>query len=579
MSRHIIFVVCICMILFPLPGWSASDEMKASLILQFSRLEEEYGGHLGLMARHLKTRETLAYHAEEKFPTASVIKLPIMAAYFDLVRVGKIDPNRRLILQEKWKKPGSGILQQLSEGSTSAAGDLVKLMIMLSDNTATNLVLDQMGDKVASQIEAVNHFAAGIGLKNTRLLNRVYSPETKQQTPEAIRYGFGVSTPEDMVKMLELMYRGSLVNAASSQSMISIMKQQFYADMIPRFLPARECDQVQVAHKTGFVQESQSDVGLIFSPRADIAMAIFVDKQSDHREVIDNRGNLLGARAAQVVWDYFTSGTVSMCDKEPQYETDWNRVPGGRWGIYRSAAAPFPHPERESGFKSSDGTVYPKFPHYSDNSVIVFVPDRFKEDSAGAKLLIHFHGHMNDNLGVLERFRMIESLLQERINAILIIPQGPYRSRDSFGGKMEDEKGLQRLVEDVMSMLVQDKIVSTSRVSQLILSAHSGGYHPLAYSLEKGGMADQVSQVFLFDALYAQQEFFRKWLEGGKGVMRGAFTDHLAKEHQDFAASLKEGARSRFIFELSPVPHDEVVQNFLAKWLHALPEDWHYSDQ
>jgi beta-lactamase class A len=578
MSRGLFIAFFICMILLPLPGWSGSDEMKSSLLLQFSRLEEEYGGHLGLMAMNLKTRETLAYHAEEKFPTASVIKLPIMAAFFNLVQAGKIDPNLRLILQEKVKKPGSGILQQLSEGTTITAGDAVKLMIMLSDNTATNLVLDQMGDTVDSQIGAVNRYAAGIGLKNTRLLNRVYSPETKQLAPEAIRYGFGVSTPEDMVKLLELMYSGSLVNAASSQSMVSIMKQQFYADMIPRFLPARECDQVQVAHKTGFVQESQSDVGIIYSPRVDIAMAIFVDKQSDHREVIDNHGNLLGARAAHAVWDYFTSGTISPCDSGPQYDADWNRVPGGRWGIYRSAAAPFPHPERELGFTSSDGTYYPKFPHYSDNSVIVFVPDWFKEDPVGARLLIHFHGHMNDNLGVLERYRMIESFLHERINAILIIPQGPYRARDSFGGKMEDEKGLRRLVEDVMSMLVQDKIVLTARTSQLILSAHSGGYRPLAYSLEKGGMANQVSQVFIFDALYAQQDFFRKWLENGHGVMRGAFTDHLTKEHQDFAASLKESTRSRFIFGPSPVPHDEVVQNFLASWLHELPEDWHYNE-
>ncbi len=566
------------MVLFPLLGWSSSDEKKNMLLMQFSRLEEEYGGHLGLMAMNLKTLETIEYHAAEKFPTASVIKLAIMAAYFDLVRVGKIDPNLRLNLQDKMKKPGSGILQQLAEGTTIVVSDIVKLMIVLSDNTATNLVLDQMGDTVAAQIGAVNRYAEGIGLKNTRLLNRVFSPETKQLAPETIRYGFGVSTPRDMVKIFELMYYERLVDAASSKSMIEILKQQFYEEMIPRFLPARECDQVQVAHKTGFVQESQSDVGIIYSPHADIALAIFVDKQSDHREVIDNHGNLLGAHAAQAVWNYFATGTGSPCDNGPQYDADWNRVPGGKWGIYRSPAAPFPHPERDAGFKAADGTYYPKFPHYSDNSLVVFVPDRFKEVFTGSKLLIHFHGHMNDNLGVLERYRMIESMLQEKINAILIIPQGPYRSRDSFGGKMEDEKGLQRLVEDVMSMLVQNKIVSNSKVSQLILSAHSGGYRPMAYSLEKGGMADKVTQVFLFDALYAQQEFFRNWLENGKGVLRGAYTEHLAQEYQGFAASLTANAKSRFIFNPSSVPHDEVIQNFLSGWLHELPEEWHYSD-
>ncbi len=170
---------------------------------ELARLEQQYGGHLGVMAKNLVTGETVSYNATERFPTASVIKLPVMAAFFHEVDRKAVDPNMRITLLADDKKQDSGVLQFLSNGSTFTILDAVKLMIVLSDNTGTNLVLDRLGATHAERLKVVNDFLASKGLKNTRLLNRLYSWDTKQSTPEGIRYGIGVSTPEDMVTLLE----------------------------------------------------------------------------------------------------------------------------------------------------------------------------------------------------------------------------------------------------------------------------------------------------------------------------------------------------------------------------------------
>jgi len=537
-------------------------------------LEMTYGGHLGMMAKDLKTGEIISYNATERFPTASVIKLPVMAAFFSLVEEGKVDPAARVVLTTEDKKPGSGILQMLSDGKSLTLVDAVRLMIVLSDNTATNLVLDRLGDTHEARLRNVNEFLVKRGLHNTRILNRLYSVATKQNSPEGLRYGIGVSTPEDMVTLLEGLYRKTLDSPASCDQMLEILKQQFYGDMIPRFLPVADCKYLQVAHKTGGIQETKADVGLILSDRADIAIAIFVDKHPDHVEGDENLATLLAARVARSAWNHFTGITGSTERKVNAGHVDWNGVPGGSWGIYRSPAAPFPHPNRAKGYTRRNGTFYPFFPHYADSSIVVFVPKGFMELAGGSNLIVHFHGHMSDNLAVLENDSMLQAMTAQKVNALLVLVQGPYRSRDDFGGKMEDEGGFKRLIEDVLATMQREGIVKTTSVNRICVSGFSGGYRPAAFVLAKGGLSDKVTDLFLFDALYANQEFFRDWLLGGTRRVFGAFTEHLEKEYNAFAAEVRDRAGGRVSFTKTSVPHDAVPRTFIASWLSQLDGEW-----
>ncbi|MBK7258403.1 MAG: serine hydrolase [Ignavibacteriae bacterium] len=553
---------------------SMNAQEPAAVLKEIQRLEQQYGGHLGVMAKNLRTGEVIRYNAEERFPTASLIKYPVMAAYFKAVAEGRVKPDMSITLTADDKRQGSGVLEGLDTGAVITLRDAVRLMIILSDNTATNLVVDRLGTTHEERLAYVNDMMKSVGLKNTRLLNRLYSWKTKQRTPEGIRYGIGVSTPEDMVTLSEALYRRTLVSPGASDDMLSILKAQFYDDMVPRFLPASSCASFAVAHKTGFVQETKTDAGLVLSDKLDMAIAIFIDKHPDHGEGINNTGILLAGYVARAIWNHFTGMTGYDNGPVATSHVDWNMMPGGKWGIWRSTAAPFPHPDRANGLTKKDGTHYPAYPHYMDSSIVVFVPEGLKPGPDGVNLIIHFHGHGNDNMNVLERYMLPQALGDEKINAILVLPQGPYRARDSFCGKMEDQGGLRRMVEDVLRTMQREEVIPEARVAKIVLSAHSGGYRPVAFCLEKGEMSASITHLFLFDAFYGNFEFYKAWLEKGTGMIETAYTEHLAREHTDFGDSLAAPLRARFHAVPTEVEHDAVLGAFIHPWLSRLPVEF-----
>lgn len=563
LSLIITFVSCMTM--------SSAQTDQNTLFAEIHRLEHEYGGRLGFMAKNLGTGEVVRYNADERFPTASVIKLPVMAAFYHLADEKAVDPEEEVELTEKDRKPGA-ILEYLSAGTTMTLRDAVTLMITLSDNTASNLVLDRLAAAHSERMALVNEFLVSKGLRNTRILNRLYTVETKQQTGEAYRYGIGVSTPEDMILFLQSLYDTTLVSPASCAEMMKTLERQTFHDMMPRLLPSEECTAFRIFNKAGSINESKVDVGLVLSDKANLAVAIFVDKHPAHGEETENIAMLFVAHVARAIWNHYT-GMTGYGRAVKAADVDWNLVPGGRWAIYRSPAAPFPHPDRMNGYARKD-TTYPAFPHYLDSSVVVFVPNGFHETAQGSNAIVHYHGHNNDNLGVLERYTMPQQMVQHRTNALLVIPQGPYRARDSFGGKVEDPGGFERLVSDVMLTMQREGVVKSAKVNHVIVSAHSGGYHPAAFTLHQGGMIDRVSDVFLFDAFYGEQEYFRDWLLGGTGRLFGCYTEHLKQEHQDFERELAPTVGDRLRFTATTVEHDEVIQHFFGPWLEQLGPEW-----
>ena len=572
MMRHLAGMVCVTMLVALHPPHVMTDQDLTTRELR--RLEAEFGGHLGIMAKNLRTGETISYNATERFPTASAIKLPVMATFFHLMDLKRIDPRTQVTLRPQDRKPDSGILQFLSDSTSITLLDAVKLMIIYSDNTATNLVLDHLSGDHDGRMRAVNEFLAQKGLQHTRILNRLYTWETKKSTPEAIRYGIGVSTPEDMVMRLEALYTKTLVSAGSCDAMLDIMKLQSDHDMIPRLLPSEMCASFACAHKTGGVKETKVDVGLVLSDTLDMAIAVFIDKHPDHFGGSNNRAVLLAAHASRAAWNHFTGMTGYYDRKVLDRDVDWNVFPGGRWAIYRTPAAPFPHPLRSGGFAREDGTFYPYVPHYCDSSVTVVVPDSLQETEEGTNVIVHFHGHLDDNMQTLERYSMPQALIAQKINALLVFPQGPYRARDSFGGKVEEKDGLRRLVVDVLGTMKKEGIVRTTELRKLLVSAHSGGGRAAAFCLDKGGLRERVTDVFLFDALYEQGDKIRAWLLSGEGRLSGCYTDHLMKEYAEFEQSVGREMKGRIHFSKSNVDHWKLLEAFFPRWLGALRSEW-----
>src|SRR5712692_2067168 len=138
------------------------------LMNQVERMAAECGGTVAVAARHLPTGRRLEREAGRSFPSASVIKVPILAALHGEAEAGRLSWQETVALSEEAKVPGSGVRRELHAGTELTLEDLARLMIVVSDNTATNLLIDRIGT------ETVNDLMAGLGYEHTRLGRRMY---------------------------------------------------------------------------------------------------------------------------------------------------------------------------------------------------------------------------------------------------------------------------------------------------------------------------------------------------------------------------------------------------------------------
>ncbi len=240
----------------------------------------KFEGTVSLYAKNLDTGAAFGLREDERVRTASTIKLPVMAAVFAAVESGGVKWTDESVLRDSGKVEGSGVLREFSDGTRVRLRDLVHLMIVVSDNTATNLVLDRVPPS------AVNAYVERLGLKQTRCLRKIM--DTKAEAPaEWKRFGLGASTPREMVMLLEKIERGEVVSAAACKEMIEILKRQQYKDAIGRHSPH------PVASKSGALDRLRSDVGIVYSPGGRIAIAITADDMPKPDWSPDNAGLVL----------------------------------------------------------------------------------------------------------------------------------------------------------------------------------------------------------------------------------------------------------------------------------------------
>ncbi len=256
-----------------------------------------FPGEVSLYAKNLDSGETIGVRENEPVRTASTIKVAIMAALFDAVARGDLQWNERLTITEAEKVPGSGVIDsELSGGVQLPLQDVMHLMMVLSDNTATNMILERF------PADRVNAYLDRIGLSSTRSLRKILGKNGPQGVSAAgkleknQKYGLGVSTPRDMLALVERMERGELASPDASREMITVMKRcQDTTDI------RRPFGDLPVANKTGALDALRSDVGIVYSKTGRIAMAITVDGIAQPDWGPDNPGSLLIADLARML--------------------------------------------------------------------------------------------------------------------------------------------------------------------------------------------------------------------------------------------------------------------------------------
>jgi beta-lactamase class A len=269
----------------PVPAWL--DRRVRAEVAGFS-------GSVYLYAKNLDTGAEYSFGGDEPVRTASTIKVAVMVEAFARVAEGKAKWSDELVLSKAARYGGSGVLNELTDGLRLTLRDAVTLMMMVSDNTATNMVLDYLST------DAVNERMESLGLKQTRIMRRVggggESREGKVESNK--RFGLGRTTPRELASLLERMERGEIVSASVSKEMIDLLKREQGADGI-----WRGQWRVPKATKSGALDALRSNVGVIYHPRGRIALAVTCDDMPAADWTPDNPAFHLMSRLSELVLD------------------------------------------------------------------------------------------------------------------------------------------------------------------------------------------------------------------------------------------------------------------------------------
>jgi len=254
----------------------------------------------GIYVKSIETGEELAINADRQMETMSTIKIPLMIEVFEQIKAGKFKLTDKYTFVQADSQPGTGTIQRLDPGAVMTVKDLITMMIIVSDNTATEVLYRMVGGP-----DAVNARMDAIGLKNTRAMNipskwfpQLRGAASTEQFYRDGKYPFGLSTPREMGRLLEMMERGTLVDKPSSELMLQIMRGQLYRTRIPRYLTG-----YRVPHKTGdFLPYVADDVGMLEAQGRTIILSVFTGNHFGSGEMLENAIGLV----AKEVADYFS---------------------------------------------------------------------------------------------------------------------------------------------------------------------------------------------------------------------------------------------------------------------------------
>jgi D-alanyl-D-alanine carboxypeptidase (penicillin-binding protein 5/6) len=278
----------------------AAEKSAAQQSLQ-STLEpaiKTHRGDVAIAVKHLKTGESFEHRADMPMPTASLIKFPVMIAAYDAIEKRELSLSEMIELKKEDMVGGSGVLTtHFSPGTTISLRDAIHLMIVYSDNAATNMVLDKLG------LRTTNELMASLGFSETRINSKVARRDLSIDPARSKKYGLGSTTAREMLKLVELLHTKKLVSEDASKQMLDHMYACDDKNKVLRKLPPH----TRVAHKTGSVSLSRTDAGVMETPSGPIAFCILTHNNKDQRWTDDNEGDLFCAEMGAAIYQFFNS--------------------------------------------------------------------------------------------------------------------------------------------------------------------------------------------------------------------------------------------------------------------------------
>jgi len=254
-------------------------------------LIDAFDGRAGVYIKDLVTGQEIGINADTLYPTASMIKVPIMVAVFDRIDRGELEYQQELVYVDSLFYSDGDITGELRDSATVALSEMVFLSISKSDNTASLWLQELAGTGTA-----INAWLGEHGFEGTRMNSRTPGRRGDWET-----FGWGQTTPREMARLMEMIYSGEAVSPAASAEMLRVLQRPWWDDEALSQIPPS----IQVASKNGAVSASKSEVVLVHAPSGPYLFSVITADQSDTRWTVDNEGYELIRAVSGILWNAF----------------------------------------------------------------------------------------------------------------------------------------------------------------------------------------------------------------------------------------------------------------------------------
>lgn len=273
---------------------SPAAHTDAVLAATLDRLARGFHGRVGIYVRHLPSGRSVVMNADSVFPTASMIKVPILLTLFDQVEQGRLDLDARVpypdTLNYRYVE-STDVVGYMTAGDTLPVSELAFLMLTVSDNVASLWLQALVGGGAA-----VNEWMDANGFVQTRVNSRTPGREAARSV-----YGWGQTTPREIAEAMVMIREGRAVSPRASQRMYRMLTNSYWKDVAVSQLPPT----VQAATKQGFVDRSRSEVLLVNAPAGDYVLAVITANQADESYEPGNEGYRLIRAVSRAVYQHF----------------------------------------------------------------------------------------------------------------------------------------------------------------------------------------------------------------------------------------------------------------------------------
>jgi beta-lactamase class A len=258
---------------------------------EINRIVQGFHGEVGIYVKNLKTGKVAAYQSDSLFPTASMVKIPILVGIMDKIARGELQYHQELIYNDSLLYAGSDILGSFKSGEKIELSKVMMLSLSTSDNTASLWLQSLAGGGVL-----INELLDSLGLQYTRVNSR--TPGRRENWE---MYGWGQSTPHEMASLMEKIYHGQVINREVSNRMLRVLGRNYWDEEAISQIPPT----VFVASKNGAVNESRSETLLVMAPHGPYIFSIMTKNQADQSWNEDNEGWELARKLSALLWSHF----------------------------------------------------------------------------------------------------------------------------------------------------------------------------------------------------------------------------------------------------------------------------------